>query len=131
MRAEATAPGRIDFLGGVADYSGSWVLEVPIHRETKVAITRADHWRFHSRQAQDYVLPDEFWSELSAQTESADVRQTLETVGVPTWVKYVLGCLLVLVQDRKLGLPLPPLAFSVDSGVPLGMGVRVDTRATR
>ena len=50
MWAEATAPGRIDFLGGVADYSGSWVLEAPIHRETKVAIKSAEHWTFQSNR---------------------------------------------------------------------------------
>jgi hypothetical protein len=26
----ATAPGRLDAMGGIADYSGSWVLQMPI-----------------------------------------------------------------------------------------------------
>jgi galactokinase len=123
MCAEATAPGRIDFLGGVADYSGSWVLEAPIHRVTKVTISFADRWTFQSHQAEDYILPEEFWSEISAQTELAAVRQALGNAGVPTWVKYVLGCVLVLVHDRKLSLPIRSLAVAVESAVPLGMGV--------
>jgi galactokinase len=123
MWAEATAPGRIDFLGGVADYSGSWVLEAPIHRETKVAIKSAEHWTFQSEQADDYALPDGLWLEASALAELDAIRGALEEAGVPTWVKYVLGCTLVLAHDRKLSLPVPPLAFAVDSAVPLGMGV--------
>ena len=35
---EAKAPGRLDFLGGVADYSGSLVLQTPTRATTKVAI---------------------------------------------------------------------------------------------
>jgi galactokinase len=123
MWVEATAPGRIDFLGGVADYSGSWVLQAPIHRETKVAISRANQWAFRSQQTEDYILSDELWLELSVLTQLAGVRQALEYAGVPTWVKYVLGCVLVLLHQRKLSLPLHPLAFTVDSAVPLGMGV--------
>ena len=33
------APGRLDFLGGVADYSGSLVLEMQLSLTTKVTIT--------------------------------------------------------------------------------------------
>jgi galactokinase len=123
MWVEATAPGRIDFLGGVADYSGSWVLQAPIHRETKVAISLANQWVFRSQQAEDYILSDELWLELSVLTQLPGVRQALEYAGVPTWVKYVLGCVLVLLHERKLKLPFHPLAFTVDSAVPLGMGV--------
>ena len=123
MWVEATAPGRIDFLGGVADYSGSWVLQAPIHWETKVAISLADQWVFRSEQAEDYILSDELWLELSAIAHLAGVRQALEYARVPTWVKYILGCVLVLLHERKLSLPLHQLAFTVDSAVPLGMGV--------
>ena len=32
------APGRLDFMGGVADYSGSLVLEMPLSRTTRVTL---------------------------------------------------------------------------------------------
>ena len=123
MSVEGTAPGRIDFLGGVADYSGSWVLEAPIPHETKVAISFADHWSFRSRQAEEYTLPAALWPEIATMTELAVVREALENAAVPIWVKYVFGCLLILVHDHKLSLPVRPLAFAIDSAVPLGMGV--------
>ncbi|HEY7699862.1 MAG TPA: galactokinase family protein, partial [Vicinamibacteria bacterium] len=34
----ARAPGRLDVMGGIADYSGSLVLELPIREETRVAL---------------------------------------------------------------------------------------------
>src|SRR5712672_2376361 len=34
------APGRLDVMGGIADYSGSMVLELPIREATFVALQR-------------------------------------------------------------------------------------------
>ena len=36
------APGRLDVMGGIADYSGSLVLELPIAEGTLVALQRTD-----------------------------------------------------------------------------------------
>ena len=36
----ARAPGRLDVMGGIADYSGSLVLELPIAEATLVALQR-------------------------------------------------------------------------------------------
>src|SRR5262245_36874020 len=36
----ARAPGRLDVMGGIADYSGSMVLELPIREATFVALQR-------------------------------------------------------------------------------------------
>jgi hypothetical protein len=39
----ARAPGRLDVMGGIADYSGSLVLERPIAEATWAAVQRIDH----------------------------------------------------------------------------------------
>src|SRR6185369_11037824 len=36
------APGRLDVMGGIADYSGSLVLELPIAEATLIALQRND-----------------------------------------------------------------------------------------
>src|SRR5258706_12187764 len=36
----ARAPGRLDVMGGIADYSGSMVLEMPLQEATFVALQR-------------------------------------------------------------------------------------------
>jgi hypothetical protein len=41
----ARAPGRLDVMGGIADYSGSLVLELPIAEATFVALQK-DHTRW-------------------------------------------------------------------------------------
>ena len=39
------APGRLDVMGGIADYSGSLVLEMPIAESTFVAVQKTDDAR--------------------------------------------------------------------------------------
>ena len=36
----ATAPGRMDVMGGIADYSGSLLLQMPIKQTTTVSIQK-------------------------------------------------------------------------------------------
>src|SRR5437764_2505696 len=39
----ARAPGRLDLMGGIADYSGSLVLELPIESATHTALQRQEN----------------------------------------------------------------------------------------
>src|SRR5947208_15282675 len=41
----ARAPGRLDVMGGIADYSGSLVLELPLAEATFVALQKDDERR--------------------------------------------------------------------------------------
>ena len=38
----ATAPGRMDVMGGIADYSGSLLLQMPIKQTTTVTIQKKE-----------------------------------------------------------------------------------------
>ncbi len=101
------APGRLDFLGGVADYSGSLVLEMPLRLTTRVTVTehRAKEFVFESAQEGRHVV--------AAGTAPA---------AVPKWVRYPYGCLLLFGQAQRWR-PRAGLAFSIRSRVPASMGV--------
>ena len=43
----ATAPGRMDVMGGIADYSGSLLLQMPIKQTTTVSIQKTNNGIFH------------------------------------------------------------------------------------
>jgi galactokinase len=43
--AEASAPGRLDVMGGIADYSGSLVLQMPIAQKTVVKLSLRDDFQ--------------------------------------------------------------------------------------
>src|SRR4030095_11336069 len=50
----ARAPGRLDVMGGIADYSGSLVLQLPIQAAVHVALQRNE-----SRRIRIASLPDD------------------------------------------------------------------------
>src|SRR6478609_7141238 len=107
MKATGIAPGRLDFLGGVADYSGSLVLEMPLTLTTRVVLTaRAEPGHeFASVQLGRHV-----------------VRRKSTAAELPDWVRYPYGCLLYFAKATGWRPPAG-LSFAVDSTVPLGMGV--------
>lgn len=66
-RVPARAPGRLDVMGGVADYSGSLLLQMPIREVTTVTVAeRKDgRLRVYSCTAQEQGLPAEVTIPLS------------------------------------------------------------------
>jgi galactokinase len=120
------ACGRIDFLGGVADYSGAWVLEVPISAKTTVKVRAAAGLgcSVNSRQEGKFAMFPDAWTQFQAATSLRSAREALDRAGIPSWGRYVLGCIAVLRHHRKWSPDLHgPLDFEIDSQMPLGMGV--------
>jgi L-arabinokinase len=107
MKAVGIAPGRLDFLGGVADYSGSLVLEMPLSLATRVEIAARNE------------AGHEF---ASAQLGRHVVRKQSTAAELPDWVRYPYGCLRYFCRATGWK-PAAGLTFTIDSSVPLGMGV--------
>ncbi len=108
-----SAPGRLDLLGGVADYSGALVLEVPTHLTTTVAAHPADAFVVGPvRLTVDEIV-------ALAQLPYPDVRAAFAPH--PRWTHYLIGVALVLVRH---GVIRPPrVELSVSSEVPQSVGV--------
>lgn len=107
MSVVGIAPGRLDFMGGVADYSGSLVLEMPLSLTTRVTVARRKEsgHEFRSAQLGRHVV--------TALAKASDL---------PDWVRYPYGCLVYFCQRHRWA-PDSGLIFTIDSTVPLGMGV--------
>src|SRR2546430_15478590 len=101
------APGRLDFLGGVADYSGSLVLELPLTLTTRVTLT-------------EETTPELVF--VSAQEGRCVVISGTPPAALPKWVRYPYGCFL-LFCDAQHWRPRTGLMFSIRSRVPASMGV--------
>ena len=101
------APGRLDFLGGVADYSGSLVLEMPLSLTTRVTLTEL--------AAREFVF-------VSAQEGRCVVAAGTSPAAVPKWVRYPYGCFLLFCRVQRWQ-PRAGLKFAVTSSVPASMGV--------
>ena len=120
-----TAPGRLDVMGGFADYSGSLVLQMALREHTNVSL----------RLRNDPVctlLSETTDGQLST---TVDFRQLLLD-GMPDyntalnyfsarknqrWASYVLGCVLVLMKEK--GMTFSGADFRIHSAVPPAKGV--------
>jgi galactokinase len=116
----ARAPGRLDVIGGIADYSGSLVLEWPLADATFVAV-QPDRRRpllllaSGARRARAY-LPEL----LSFSYD--DARAYFAADPSTRWASYVAGAFLVLA--RELGVHFSGGAkILISSSVPEGKGV--------
>jgi galactokinase len=126
----ARAPGRLDVMGGVADYSGSVVLELPLGAGTFCAL----QWRADDQirvvsdaatagGAGEVTLP---LAELQPGGEPLTyeaARARLAADPATRWAAYVLGAFVVL--HRELGLPpwTRGASLLLTSDLPLGAGV--------
>jgi L-arabinokinase len=107
------APGRLDLLGGVADYAGARVLEVATHLTTTVVAQPDDALVVGPARLTMAEI------DALAMLPYRDARDALSPH--PTWTHYVLGVALVLVRHRVLTAPRARL--SITSDVPTSVGV--------
>jgi galactokinase len=121
--AIARAPGRLDVMGGIADYSGSLVLQRPIAEATCAAVQRID------RPALELVSDGRpsFTIPLTALVREGapiayDVARDQFANGDSRWAAYVIGVFLVLARERGLRLTAGARVV-IASQVPEGSGV--------
>jgi L-arabinokinase len=108
-----SAPGRLDLLGGVADYSGALVLEIPTRVQTTVLAEPHDALVVGAAS----LTVDEVIGLSRAPYDA--MRAALAPH--PRWTHYVLGVALVLVRHAVID---PPRArLTVSSDVPQSIGV--------
>ncbi|MGY1659616.1 galactokinase [Geodermatophilus sp. SYSU D00705] len=126
----ARAPGRLDVMGGIADYSGAMVLELPLAAATLVAVQEADDAAITVRSpaapefgadAEVHVPLDELAPDGVAPDYDA-ARALLAGSERTRWGAYVIGTLVVLGREKGIGLDRG-LRLLVDSSVPTGKGV--------
>ena len=124
------APGRLDVMGGIADYTGSLVCELPLDRAAAVALSQRDD--DHDLQVFSFNLHDEhvpftFRIPLHALgTQSLeDLRREFQEPG-RAWAGYLAGCLFILNEYNLIDLRDPKhkgINLALHSTVPLGAGV--------
>jgi galactokinase len=114
----ARAPGRLDVMGGIADYSGARVLELPLscatvalvqlqaERHCDIATWRGDRWDLFSID-----LPLAEPAELAAWFHAHETER---------WAGYVVGVVQAMLARTAAG---GGLRIVVDSSVPEGRGV--------
>lgn len=122
------APGRLDVMGGIADYSGSLVMQWPIREATFAAIQPSsdDQITIVSLGADDrspaVTFPLDVIQKGNRPTDYASVRSYFSEDPARQWAAYAAGTLSVLMQERGLRLH-SGVRILLSSAVPEGKGV--------
>src|SRR5215213_787881 len=97
------APGRLDVMGGIADYSGSLVLEMPIQEATLVALQRDSERRLRIvslaedlRRELFFEMPLDDFERDGEPLDYETARAYFERKPSDHWAAYVAGVFLVL-----------------------------------
>lgn len=128
----ARAPGRLDVMGGIGDYSGSLVLELPIEEAALAAlqVTNEPNFTFATLQIDTNASESQSrvksitcneWAALRADDyESARAHFAQDPPSA--WAAYIAGPTLVLLRETRSSFA-GGLRILIDSRVPEGKGV--------
>jgi galactokinase len=124
------APGRLDVMGGIADYSGSLVLQRTIAEATFAALQPADQPSIEiistSQETQD--KPRVFEMNLASIAPGgepigyAKARELFQRNSADHWAAYVAGAFLVLMREIGVGFSTGAKVL-IASSVPEAKGV--------
>src|SRR5262245_45052814 len=125
----ARAPGRLDVMGGIADYSGSLVLEMPILEATFAALQRQADRRLTivslAEGAGQTLAFEMALSEFENAGEPVDyetARSRFQQDPSRHWAAYVAGVFLTLMREREMRFR-DGARILISSRVPQGKGV--------
>ncbi len=125
----ARAPGRLDVMGGIADYTGALVCEATLDRAAAVALQARDD---RALQVFSFNLFDEhqpFTLRIGLEAlASSSAEQLHREFAEPgrRWAAYLAGCLFILHEQKLIDLTAPQVRginLALYSTVPLGAGV--------
>ena len=122
----ARAPGRLDVMGGIADYSGALVLQWPIREATRVALVPWRERRLsitsvgHGGVERHCDVPLDLIAD--AHRSYDEVRAWFAADPARHWAAYVAGVFHVLSREHGVRF-LNGAAILIESDVPEGKGV--------
>ncbi len=125
----ARAPGRLDVMGGIADYSGSLVLQLPLERAALAAVQADDSQSIRVVSLgnesgvgiRTFAMPLSDLAPGGVPLEYRDAHDYFRKNSEQHWAAYIVGALLALMreQDQRFS----GLRILFDSHVPEGKGV--------
>lgn len=125
----ARAPGRLDVMGGIADYSGSLVLELPIAEATFVALQKDDSRRLSivslnhdATRALHFEMPLTDLEHNGHPVQYAEAQKYFQKEAASHWASYVAGVFLVLMREGGTRFD-KGARLLISSRVPEGKGV--------
>jgi L-arabinokinase len=128
MTYSASASGRLDVMGGIADYSGSLVLQMPISQQTHASVSlNSTGFIDITSQVEGEILKPfnvplhTFLPNSGSKVDLEYAKAWFQDKPEWKWAAYPIGCLLVFLDEFKLSTQ--GISVYITSDVPLGKGV--------
>ena len=125
--AIARAPGRLDVMGGIADYSGSLVLEMPLACATFAIAQRQDTTRLDllsNRGGHAFRFDVDLGVVLHGELSSPDrLAAWFAERPEDRWAAYIVGSVYRCLTLAGVATPTHGLRLFITSDVPEGKGV--------
>ena len=122
----ARAPGRLDLIGGIADYSGSLVLQWPIQRAAHVAIRRHNRKTLRIASMAEALNQTDRLCEINLDellgSSYSNLRERFSGEAENHWAAYAAGAFPVLARERNTTFD-EGADILIRSAVPEGKGV--------
>src|SRR5258708_424046 len=123
------APGRLDVMGGIADYSGSLVLQLPLAEAAFVALQRDSSRTIRivsvgaeTDRKQTFEMSLESFTRNGDPLTYAAARSLFDADPKTHWASYLAGSFLVLMRERGVSFA-EGARILLASNVPEGKGV--------
>ncbi|MEK6481568.1 hypothetical protein WJR50_28755 [Catalinimonas sp. 4WD22] len=123
---QGTAPGRLDVMGGIANFSGSLLIQKPLMEETSAYISYRDDTEINIKtiiqgETQTFSTRyEEIVGEFKVPNYDFAREQILNKEG-GEWAVYIVGCLLILNNSRNL--KPEGIDILITTEVPIGKGL--------
>ncbi|WKN30702.1 hypothetical protein PZB74_17230 [Porifericola rhodea] len=124
---QATAPGRLDVMGGISNYSGSLLIQKPLMEETAAYISYREDLEINIKtiiqgETKTFTAQyDELIGEFKVPNYDYVRKQILNKEG-GEWAIYIVGCLLILNDTRKLKPEGIDILLTTDVPISRGLG---------
>ena len=127
MIFSASAPGRLDVMGGIADYSGSLVLQMPVSQHTTARLQLTDSGKILVNSVVEGEIYESFDQPVGlffTHENTIDLdfaKQWFQAHPQQKWAAYPVGCFLIYCAE--FGIQPTGIDLHIESSVPLGKGV--------
>jgi L-arabinokinase len=124
------APGRLDVMGGIADYSGALVLQLPLQEATCAALQLVPERTLRlvslgfkpGEHARSFEMPLHDFEEGGHALDYSAAQKYFRRDPATQWAAYVAGAFLVLMKERNAAFKTGARIL-ISSEVPAGKGV--------
>jgi galactokinase len=117
----AFAHGRLDVMGGIADYSGSLVLQKPIAEKTTINIRKRDDNLLLLTSIGEKKLSFKISIDDLIAIPNGNYPMVHNLFTHHKWASYVVGCLILLNWDKKI--KFNGFEILIESNIPIGKGL--------